>query len=288
MSEIVLVQGLLLTGVYATLALGFALVFSIGRILNLAHTAFYMLAAYGVFYVTDRGGSLFLAAAASILMVVAVGVFVYRVFIEPIREHETAVLLITIAIGLVIQETLLLLLGGSFRSVPGMVSGYTTVIGVRAGNQELLSLGILAVVLAALGAFLYRTRMGLAIRVAAQDREIANLMGIDARAVATIAFGISLFLAALAGIAAAPLFTLQPSMWMHPLVVVLAAVVLGGLGSLKGSLLGAAILAFAEVLVVFYVPGGSFLRTAVALAVMVVILLVRPEGLFGLRQPEER
>ena len=82
--------------------------------------------------------------------------------------------------------------------------------------------------------------------------------------------------------------TVHPLMWLQPLVIVLSAVVLGGLGSIKGSVLAAFILGFAETIVVFLVPGGSFLRGAVSLSVMVVILLARPEGLFGIVFEEER
>jgi branched-chain amino acid transport system permease protein len=135
---------------------------------------------------------------------------------------------------------------------------------------------------------LSRTKLGLAIRAAAQDREVANLMGINVNQVTAIVMGLGLLLAALAGIAVAPLFTVEPGMWMNPLVIVLAAVVLGGLGSLKGSLIGAVILAFAEVSVVFLVPGGSYLRTAIALLIMVCVFFIRPEGLFGSSIAEER
>lgn len=99
---------------------------------------------------------------------------------------------------------------------------------------------------------------------------------------------IAVALAAIAGALVAPLFVLQPHMWMHPLVMVLAVVVLGGLGSIKGSLLGAFILAFAETLVVFYAPSGAYLKGAVALTIMLVVILIRPEGLFGVTFEEER
>jgi len=91
-----------------------------------------------------------------------------------------------------------------------------------------------------------------------------------------------------AGAVVAPLYMVQPYMWMHPLIMVLAAVVLGGLGSAKGSVIAALILGFAETLVIFLVPGGSFLRGAISLCVMVVVLMLRPEGLFGVVFEEER
>ena len=90
------------------------------------------------------------------------------------------------------------------------------------------------------------------------------------------------------GAVVAPLYVLDPHMWMHPLIIILAVVVLGGLGSIKGSFVGAYILGFAEALVVFLVPMGAFLKGSVALSIMIVVLLIRPEGLFGVAFEEER
>jgi branched-chain amino acid transport system permease protein len=92
----------------------------------------------------------------------------------------------------------------------------------------------------------------------------------------------------LAGAVVVPLTILDPFMWMHPLIMMMAVVVLGGLGSLKGSFVGAYILGFAEALVVFLIPKGAFLKGSVALSVMILVLLIRPEGLFGVAFEEER
>jgi len=284
----ILVTGLVYSGVYAMLALGFGLVFGVGRVLNLAHTAFYMVAAYGIFYFVSTGFGTPLAVVLTTVGVVAAGIALYKLFIEPVREMEATVLISTLAVTVLLQELVHVLLGGEPRHVPPALSGFTHVVGVRVGNQEMVTLVVAALSLIGAWFLLSRTRLGLAIRAAAQDREVANLMGINVNQVTAIVMGLGLLLAALAGIAVAPLFTVEPAMWMNPLVIVLAAVVLGGLGSLKGSLIGAVILAFAEVLVVFLVPGGSFLRTAIALLIMVCVFFIRPEGLFGSRIAEER
>jgi branched-chain amino acid transport system permease protein len=113
-------------------------------------------------------------------------------------------------------------------------------------------------------------------------------MGINEAQVAMITMGISVGLAAFTGAVVVPLTVLEPGMWMHPLIMMMAVVVLGGLGSLKGSFLGAYILGFAEALVVFLAPMGSFLKGSVALSIMILVLLIRPEGLFGVSFEEER
>jgi branched-chain amino acid transport system permease protein len=95
-------------------------------------------------------------------------------------------------------------------------------------------------------------------------------------------------LAAIAGVVVAPVFVVDPFMWLAPLVTMLAIVVLGGLGSIKGSLVGALVIGYVEAITVFVLPQGAFLKGAVALSIMVVVLLVRPEGLFGVAFEEER
>jgi len=144
------------------------------------------------------------------------------------------------------------------------------------------------IILGALRLLLMNTKLGLAIRSTAEDREVANLMGINESRVAMITMGISVGLAAVTGSVVVPLTTISPFMWMHPLIMMMAVVVLGGLGSIKGSFTGAYILGFAEALVVFLIPMGSFLKGSVALSIMILVLLIRPEGLFGIAFEEER
>jgi len=285
----ILVIGLMNGAVYAMLAVGFSLIFGAARIINLAHTAFFMLAAYTVFFF---GSNLALhpliSIPLSIIVVVVIGVFVYYVFIEPIREHETAVLIITVAVALVLQEAILIIFGGHYRGVSSIISGYISPMGIRVSYQYLLTLGVVSFSLVLVWLVLMKTRLGIAIRASAQDREVANLMGMNVAKIAAATMAISVGLAAVAGVMVAPLYTLEPHMWLSPLVLVLAIVILGGLGSVKGSFIGAMILAFIEVTVVFLMPGGAFLKVAIALAIMLAILIIRPEGLFGVYMEGER
>ncbi len=144
------------------------------------------------------------------------------------------------------------------------------------------------VTLGAVWFLLMKTRLGLAIRSMAEDREVANLMGMNESRLAMITLGISVALAGLTGAVLAPLTVLNPYMWMEPLIIMMAVVVLGGLGSIKGSFVAAFILGFTESLVVFLIPKGAFLKGSVALTIMILVLLIRPEGLFGVAFEEER
>ncbi len=347
----ILVNTLVKGGVYALLAIGFSLIFGVARMLNLAHTAFYMLAAYalytcayllgldpvssivlalGVAFLMSVGTyslfvffrlpsivSIILSAIIALLLVwfgtgfilgmggdvsltkaiilsVIFSIFIaggaYKLFIERIREHHVTVLLITLALAMVFQEYIFLMpaFGGHYLGAPSFVSGYWEIIGVKVSYQNLLTLGASLLVLLGVWALLSKTKLGIAIRATAQDTEVANLMGIDVSRILLIVMGLASGLAAIAGILVAPTLVLEPHMWMPPFIMMMAIIVLGGLGSIKGSFIGAFILALVEVLVVYLLPTGAFLKGAFALAVMVAVLVFRPEGLFGVVFEEER
>lgn len=289
MIQEIVVNGLIDGSIYALLAIGFSLIFGVARLVNIAHTAFYMAAAYLIYVGLKYWGMPALAAIlVSVVVTTLIGIVCYRLFIKPIQEHEAAVLIATIALAMVFQEIMLLIFGGHYLGVPPLIGGYVLLMGIKVVNQHLLALGVAVIVLVATWALLMKTRFGLAIRCTAQDREVANLMGINVDREIMWALAVSVALAAVAGAVVVPLRVLDPHMWMHPLIMILAIVVLGGLGSIKGSFVGAYILGFAEALVVFVVPMGAFLKGSVALSIMIVVLLVRPEGLFGVVFEEER
>ena len=284
-----LIQTLMTGGVYALLAVGFSLIFGVARMINLAHTAFFMLAAYGMYFCGYQLGlDPILSIVVSIVVTTLIAVLCYKIFIDRIREHQVTVLLITIALAMVFQELMLIAFGAHFREAPTLISGYLEIFGVRITHQHILSLGIVLVVLLIVWALLLRTKLGIAIRATAQDTEVANLMGINVSRILLVTMGIASALAAVSGVVVAPLWVVYPYMWTTPLVMIMAIVTLGGLGSIKGSVVGAFIIAFVETLVVFLVPAGAFLKLAFALLAMVIILVVRPEGLFGVVFEEER
>jgi branched-chain amino acid transport system permease protein len=291
MIEGIVVNTLVKGGVYALLAIGFSLIFGVARVLNLAHTAFYMLAAYGIYtFAHLLGLDPILSVFLSIVITTLIGLATYKLFIDRVREHHITVMLITLALAIAFQEIMLLVFGGHYLSAPSFVSGYWywEVIGVKVSYQHLLTLGVVSVVIIGIWALLSKTKLGIAIRATAQDTEVANLMGINVSTILFAVMGIAAGLAAVAGVVVAPTLVLEPHMLWSPFVMVMAIITLGGLGSVKGSVIGAFILAFVEVLVVFLLPEGAFLKGAFALLVMVIVLVVRPEGLYGVAFEEER
>ncbi|MDA8138709.1 MAG: branched-chain amino acid ABC transporter permease [Desulfobacteraceae bacterium] len=285
----ILITSLINGSTYAMLAIGFSLIFGVARIVNIAHTAFYMVAAYCIYFTTYRlGFNPISAMLAAIVFVAFLGWIVYLIFIRPIREHEQAVLIGTIALAIALQELMLIAFTGDYRTVPALIKGFAQIGHAKVFYQQILTFGSVFVVLGLMRLFLMKTKLGLAIRATAQDRETANLMGMDESRVAMMAVIISVGLAGVTGAIIVPLTTIEPFMWNHPLIMMMAVVVLGGMGSIKGSFYASFILGFAEALVVFLVPAGAFLKGAVALSIMIIVLLIRPAGLFGVQFEEER
>ena len=285
----ILVNGLVAGGVYAILAVGFSLIFGVARILNMAHTAFYMLTSFFILYGTTKlSMPLPLAILAAIIITTLIGIISYKLLFDRIKQHETAVMIISVALAMLFQEVLLLIFGGHYRGVPPFAKGFVDIFGSRISYQHLFAIGTSGLILLGLWVLLSKTRLGNAIRAVSQDRVIANLMGINVNRIFMIVMAISVSLAGFAGAVVAPIYMVGPLMWIQPLTIVLAAVVLGGLGSIGGCVAGALILGYTETIVTFLVPGGAFLRGAVSLSIMVLVLLIRPEGLFGVVFEEER
>ncbi|MEW6111037.1 MAG: branched-chain amino acid ABC transporter permease [Thermodesulfobacteriota bacterium] len=289
MFQDIIVNGLINGSIYALLAIGFSLIFGVARLVNIAHTAFYMACAYLIHVGFSYWGlSMPLAIVLAIGLTTIIGVVSYRLFIKPIREYEAAVLIATIALGMVFQEVMLIAFKGHMMGVPPVATGFVILGGVKVANQHLLVLGVAVLALLVTWFLLMKTRVGLAIRCTAQDSEIANLMGMNVDREIMIALIVSVVLAGVAGAIVVPLRVIDPHMWLPPLIMMLAVVVLGGLGSVKGSFVASYILGFTEAAVAIGVPMGSFLKGSVALSIMIIVLLIRPEGLFGIAFEEER
>ena len=248
-----------------------------------------MVATYGLFYFTrELGLGIIPSIALTVPAVTLLGILAYRFLINPIRMHPGAVLLMTVALAMAFEELMLELFSSQYQSVYPYIPGYRLLLGVRVLNQHLVILGIVAVVIIMVWLILTKTKLGVALRATAQDAEIANLMGISVPRTLMITMGIATALAGIAATAVAPMWTIYPGMWTPPLVMIMVIVVLGGLGSIKGSVIGAFIIALVEVLVITQMSRYIYLTTVFATVVMVIVLVVRPGGLFGVMFEEER
>ncbi len=278
----ILVYGAVISAIYAMLAVGFTLIFGVARILNLAHGAFYALGAYIVYSLTTNlHVPLLLAAVIAILAVALFGVGMERVLVRPLRRSTLAVLMITLSVSLMVEQVLLLIFGSEARNVPSMVSATLHLGDVDIGGQRLLALAASIVILTGLWLFMQHTRLGSAILAISQDAEAAQYMGVPSDRIFSLVMGISAGIAAAAGVLVAPFQSVIPSMGLLPLVKAFAIVIVGGLGSIPGSILGALLLGYTETIVAFQIS-IEWSQIVSVLAVLVTLVL-RPAGFFGKR-----
>ena len=278
----ILVYGAVISAIYAMLAVGFTLIFGVARILNLAHGSFYALGAYTVYALTAEAHMpLWLAAILAVLLVALFGILIERVLVRPLRRSMLAVLLITLAVALMVEQVLLLIFGSEARNVPSFVSTAYHFLGVDISGQRLLALSAGILVLGGLWLFMQHTKLGAAILAISQDAEAAQYMGIPSDRMYSIVMGLSAGIAAAAGVLVAPFQTVIPAMGLLPLVKAFAIVVVGGLGSIPGSIIGALLLGYTETIIAFKI--SIEWSQIVSVAAVLITLILRPAGFFGKR-----
>lgn len=276
----IIIYGSVASAVYTMLAIGLTLMIGIGRVMNLAHGTFYMLGAYGIFTgAVTLQLPLPLAFALSLVTVGIVAVLVKEVCLKPLKGNLDAMLVMTLILALLFEEIILLGFGPRPRAVPSFISGRVLIAGISVPSQRLLVVIVALGTIAALWLFIARTKIGGAIMAVAQDPEAAALMGINSKKITILIHVLAAFLAASAGILVSPFLSTNPSMWLWPLVKAFTIVILGGLGSVGGSILAACILGFSETIVSFAI--SSRLTELVALAILFLVIILRPSGLMG-------
>ncbi len=284
--ESIIIQGAITSALFGLLALGFTLIYGVARVVNMAHGALFMLGAYMFFAFGPLGLFRYEPTLALIVATISmgiVGIITYRLTIHPVIGDVLAAMVVTVGVAMIVQQLVLIVFGPNYQPVTSFVEGSATLGGATVTYSRLLAFAVSLVLFAVVLIFIKKTKIGSAMRAVAQDREVAMLMGVNTTRLYILTMAISTSLAALAGILIVSSTTrvAEPYMWQHPLVISFAIVILGGLGSIKGSLVGAFIIGYTETIVATSIPEGGYLQGAVALGIMLVILIIRPKGLFG-------
>jgi len=278
----IFINGILAGGVYALVALGLTLIFGVMRIINFAHGEFLMLAMYATFWLFQVYA---LDPYVSIVVVVPlmflVGIIAYRLIIQPIIDApEMAQVFATLGLSIALQSLALLLWEADFRAVRTSYSAYSLYIGPYFVNLTRLIAFMFAIAtMLFLFFFLQKTYMGKAIRAAAQNGVAAQLMGVNLKRIYMTSFGIGISVVSLAGAVLVPMYEVFPTVGSFFILMTFVVVVLGGIGSLHGAVVAGLIIGLIEAASGFFL--APVLKDVVYFVIFVLILLLRPAGLFG-------
>ncbi len=277
-----LVNGLVLGGTYALLGIGLTLIFGLMNVVNFAHGEFYTLGAYAAFAALGLAGlNFFMALLAALACGAALGALCEVSLLRPLRyESIDTTMLVMIGVWIAMQNGELLVWGGVAKSIPHPFPTAPLVLGpVSIAPLRVFVLVLAGGLIAGSYLLLQKTKLGTAMRATFQDRDTAALMGVRIGRIHTATFAFGSALAAAAGALLGPIFLVYPSMGDLASLKAFSVVILGGLGNLPGATLGGLLLGVAEELGAGYVSSGY--RDAVGFVIIILVLLLRPAGLFA-------
>jgi branched-chain amino acid transport system permease protein len=279
----VVISGLLLGAVYALLAIGLNLIFGVMRVINIAHGDLLMLGSYATYWLFVLWGVNPVLSLLFVLPVMFVlGVLLQRTLVDRVVGQPLLIsLLLTFGLSSFLTGVALNLWTANYRSVPAF-SGSLQVAGLSLSVPRVVAFVVAIVITILVWYFLSSAKLGKAVRATSQNAEVALVCGIDVARIRLLAFGLGTATAGAAGSLLAVIYTVYPEMGRTFLMKAFAIIVLGGLGSFGGAFVGALALGMAEALAAF--AWNTQIAEAVAYAVFIAVLFVRPSGLFGVRE----
>jgi branched-chain amino acid transport system permease protein len=273
-----LLNGFGLAIVYILVALGLTLIFSILEVINFAHGEFYMLGGFVAYYVFAVAGvNYFATLVLAVLLVGLAGIVAERLVFRHLRGKTLNAFIVSLGLLWVLQAVAQLAFGVLDKSVPSAVSGIVRVGGVIVSRERLLVILTAIALIVGLYAFLKFARTGQAMRAVAQDADAAALQGVNIELVSALGFGIGCALAGAAGALLAPVFAVSPTMGALPVVKAFIIIIVGGMGSLPGAVLGGLLLGAVEGVGTLFMSSAAV--NILGFLMVITILLVRPRGL---------
>jgi len=275
-----LLHGLVFGAALGLLALGLTVIFGLLGVMNFAHGELYMLGAYAGIAVIGVTHSFWVALLIAPLLVGVVAAVTEMATLRPLYRREPLYgLILTFGLALVFREGARQIWGGDMRRILPPVTGSTPLLGMTYPNYRLFLLAASSILLLALWLFFTRTRAGIVVRAAVQDAQMLDGLGVNVRRVFTLTFAASGALAALAGLLLAPIFTVYPQMGVEMILLAFIVVILGGMGSMGGSVIAAFVIGVTQSLFSLWMNPQ---RVAIAIfGIMIVVLVVRPRGFLG-------
>lgn len=284
-----LINGISLGSVYAIIALGYTMVYGIAKMLNFAHGDVIMVGGYISFCATSYLGlPVIPAVLLSIFVCTILGIVIERLAYKPLRSATSLAVLITaIGVSYFLQNAALLIWSSNPKAFPNMVNLPPLVIGdLQISAVSLVTIAACIIIMVVLTLFTNKTKMGKAMRAVSEDKEAAQLMGIHVDATISLTFAIGSGLAAIAGVLLCTAYpTLMPTTGAMPGIKAFTAAVFGGIGSIPGAMLGGILLGIIEIFGKAYI--STQLSDAIVFSVLILILLVKPTGLLGIKISEK-
>lgn len=267
----------------ALVSVGLVLIFGVMRVVNFAHGELYMAGAYALFWVYFQNElPFFVGVAVAILAVGLVGLLMERLMFRPMRNNPLGGLICSIGALLMLQSVAVALFGVRDKSIPGPYNVSVSLFGLEEltiSAQRLVVIGFAVVLLSALGIFLKKSRFGWALRAVAQDRDAAALQGISISRISMLAMALGAGFAGVAGALTATIVPTAPDMGHPVIIAAFIVIIVGGVGSLEGAIIASVLYAFVTTFVTTLADG--VVANIVGLLLMLIVLVVRPHGLFG-------
>ena len=275
-----LLHGVVFGAALGLLALGLTVIFGLLGVMNFAHGELYMFGAYAGIVVIALTNSFWVALVAAPLLVAAVGAVAEIATLRPLYGREPLYgLIVTFGLAMIFREGARQVFGGDMRRILPPIEGSIPLLGMTYPKYRLFLLGVSSILLLGIWLFFTRTRAGIIVRAAVQDAEMLDGLGVNVPRVFTLTFAGSAALAAIAGLLLAPVFTVYPQMGVEMILLAFIVVILGGMGSMGGSVIAAFVIGIAQSLLTLWMNPQ---RVAIAIfGIMIVVLIVRPRGFFG-------
>ena len=266
--------------IYGLLGLGLSLVYGVMRVVNVAHGALYMMGGFIAFTVTSQLLQLpvVIGLLTTVIILFFLGIIMEYLAVERVKGDPNSSMLITVGFAVLLEQVALIIWGGVYKSVRPLAFGQLRLLDYYLQFQQILGAIAAILIAAGLNQYIVRSKSGKAIQMLAFDRETATILGVNARVIGMLTFGIGSATAGAAGVFLTSIYTLYPAVGWNVLIISFAVVVIGGIGSIKGTMIGGILYAFSQTLTGYFLPRYE---TVAGLLLLVVMLLVRPSGLFG-------
>jgi len=280
-----LVNGLIIGSIYGLMALGLTIIFGVLKIVNFSHGEFYMLGAYASYFISQTLGfhpvlGIIVAISATFL----IGMLIEKALLPPLFENkverkEEYALLVTFGLSIFLVNVALAVFGPFQKSAPALTKGNIDLGVISLSSGKVLAAAIAILVLLITLFVIQKTWLGTALRAISQDRDASAIMGINAKRLGSIAFGLGACMAGAAGALLGPVFLVYPIMGTVPAIKSFVIIVLGSMGSIKGAIYGALMVGIVESLGVIFLSPAY--RDVYSFLILILVLLLKPKGLFG-------